>query len=488
MDKRAINQDKEYENKGVLLAVYQAVHHKAMRQLLFLLALVAASLSAVAQCNGDHHVSIYNYEIHPATLTIEAGESVSFRNYGGWHSINGETSYTGDSFDNPVAFGLDANYAFWPFSNCLGTVTFDVPGIYHYEDGVGNNAEDEGMVGTIIVEGAPATSTVVDIVVNSDVHNLLEAAVIEADLAGALSGEGPFTVFAPTDDAFIALATALDATAEDLLALPELADILLYHVVGAQVLSTDLADGATATTLLGEDVTVTINDDGIFINDAQVTVADIVTDNGVVHVIDAVLTPPTPFTVVDVIVESDVHNLLEAAVIEADLAGALAGEGPFTVFAPTDDAFIALATALDVTAEDLLALPELADILLYHVVGAQVLSTDLADGATATTLLGEDVTVSIECDGSIFINDAQVTVADIATDNGVVHVIDAVLLPPPAPADCEDGDCCGEGTVWDAESGTCIVEDDGCPDADGDFVISVGDILIILGYCGHNCD
>ena len=127
-------------------------------------------------------------------------------------------------------------------------------------------------------------------------------------------------------------------------------------MVGAQVLSTDLADGATATTLNGADVTVTINGDGIFINDAQVTVADIVTDNGVVHVIDAVLLPPTEpetTTVVDVIVNSDVHNLLEAAVIEADLAGALSGEGPFTVFAPTDDAFLALAGALNASAEDL---------------------------------------------------------------------------------------------------------------------------------------
>ena len=459
-----------------------------MRYFLTLITLVTVSLSAVAQCNGDHHVSIYNYEIHPATLTIEVGESVSFRNYGGWHSINGETSYTGADFDNPVPFSLPANYTFWPFSNCLGTVTFDVPGVYHFEDGVGDNAEDEGMVGTIIVEGAQ-TSTVVDIVVNSDVHNLLEAAVIAADLAGALSGEGPFTVFAPTDDAFIALATALDLEPTDLLDLDALTDILLYHVVGAEVLSTDLADGATATTLLGEDVTVTINDDGIFINDAQVTVADIIADNGVVHVIDAVLLPPPPpYTVVDVIVQSDVHTLLEAAVIQADLADALSGEGPFTVFAPTDDAFMALAGALGATAEDLLALPELADILLYHVLGAEVLSTDLADGATATTLLGEDVEVSIECDGSIFINDAQVTVADIATDNGVVHVIDAVLLPPDPEAECEDGGCCGSGTVWDAETGTCIVEDDGCPDADGDFIITIGDILIILGYFGHDCD
>ena len=375
------------------------------------------------------------------------------------------------------------------------TVTINGDGIFinDAQVTVADIVTDNGVVHVIdavlLPPTEPETTTVVDVIVNSDVHNILEAAVIEADLAGALSGEGPFTVFAPTDDAFLALAGALNASAEDLLALPELADILLYHVVGAQVLSTDLADGATATTLNGADVTVTINDDGIFINNAQVTVADIVTDNGVVHVIDAVLLVPEPYTVVDVIVNSDVHNILEAAVIEADLAGALSGEGPFTVFAPTDDAFAALAEALNATAEDLLALPELADILLYHVVGAQVLSTDLADGATATTLLGEDVEVSIECDGSIFINDAQVTVADILTDNGVVHVIDAVLLPPAPENDCADGDCCGEGTVWDAELGQCVVDDDGCPqDVDGDFFISVGDVLSILVYFGHNCN
>ena len=277
-----------------------------------------------------------------------------------------------------------------------------------------------------------------------------------------------------------------------MLALDGLADILLYHVIGAQVLSTDLADGATATTLNGADVTVTINDDGIFINDAQVLVADIIADNGVVHVIDAVLLPPTepePYTVVDVIVNSDVHNLLEAAVGAAGLGEALSGDGPFTVFAPTDDAFIALAAALDATAEDLLALDGLADILLYHVVGAQVLSTDLTDGATATTLNGADVEVSFDCEGNIFINDAQVTVADIVTDNGVVHVIDAVLLPPTPENACADGDCCGEGTVWDAELGQCVVEDDGCPaDQDGDLFISIGDILSILVYFGHDCN
>ena len=268
-------------------------------------------------------------------------------------------------------------------------------------------------------------TTVVDIVVNSEAHDTLEAAVIAAGLADDLSGEGPFTVFAPTDDAFKALPAG---TLETLLADPTgtLADILLYHVVGAKAKSTDLSDGQTITTLLGKDITVTINGEGVFINDAKVTVADIEADNGVVHVIDAVLLPPV-VTVVDIIVNSSAHDTLEAAVIAAGLADDLSGEGPFTVFAPTDDAFKALPAG---TLETLLADPTgtLADILLYHVVGAKAKSTDLSDGQTITTLLGKDITVTINGEG-VFINDAKVTVADIEADNGVVHVIDAVLLP-----------------------------------------------------------
>ena len=272
-----------------------------------------------------------------------------------------------------------------------------------------------------------AQTTVVDVVVNSESHTTLEAAVIAAGLAETLAGEGPFTVFAPTDAAFAALPAG---TVEALLADADgaLKDILLYHVLGSKVLSTDLSDGMSATTLLGKDITVTINENGVFINDAQVTVADIETDNGVVHVIDAVLIPAAErTTVVDVVVNSESHTTLEAAVIAAGLAETLAGEGPFTVFAPTDAAFAALPAG---TVEALLADADgaLKDILLYHVLGGKVLSTDLSNGMTATTLLGEDITVTIN-DNGVFINGAKVTVADIETDNGVVHVIDAVITP-----------------------------------------------------------
>ena len=292
-----------------------------------------------------------------------------------------------------------------------------------------------------------AQNTVVDIIVNSTEHDTLEAAVIAAELADDLSGPGPFTVFAPTDAAFAALPSG---TIETLLADPTgtLAQILLYHVVGGQALSTDLSNGQTIATLQGQTVEVTINADGVFINDAQVIVADITATNGVVHVIDAILLPPAPqptTTVVDVIVNSDVHNTLEAAVVAAGLVETLSGTGPFTVFAPTDNAFAALPSG---TVETLLADPTgtLTQILLYHVVGAQALSTDLTNGQTVATLQGQTVTVTINAEG-VFINNAQVTVADIVTDNGVIHVIDAVLLPQ-QPSFVSNGETIGSVDVY----------------------------------------
>jgi len=164
---------------------------------------------------------------------------------------------------------------------------------------------------SLILSISMSAQTVVDVIVDSDDHNTLEAAVIAADLAETLSGDGPFTVFAPTDAAFAALP---EGTVETLLEDPSgaLTDILLYHVIGAQVNSGDLSDGQVATTLNGSDVTVTINDDGVFINNALVTVVDLPATNGVVHVLDAVLLPPTN-TITDIVVASPVHETLEAA-------------------------------------------------------------------------------------------------------------------------------------------------------------------------------
>ena len=373
-------------------------------------------------------VEASNYQYAPADLEIEVGQTVVWVNMGGFHDVNGVTSSIMEEWDNPETFSLGAVNGNMD-GECIGSHTFTVEGTYDYDCSIGSHAAN-GMVATVTVNPAQMSNSVVDIIVNSDDHTLLEAAVGAAGLVDALSGEGPFTVFAPTDDAIVALTEALDITADELLALPNLGDILQYHVVGAEAYSTDLSDEQEIETLLGENVTVSITADGVFINNAQVTGADVAADNGVVHVIDAVLLPPAPptNTVVDIIVNSEDHTLLEAAVGAAGLVDALSAEGPFTVFAPTDDAFTALTEALDVTVDELLAYPLLPAVLQYHVVGAEAYSTDLSDGQEIETLLGEDVTVSITADG-VFINNAQVIVADLAADNGVVHVIDAVLMP-----------------------------------------------------------
>ncbi len=312
------------------------------------------------------------------------------------------------------------------------TITFDGPNVLVNGNQViiADLIADNGVVHVIdvvLLPGSGNPATVVDIIVNSDVHNTLEAAVIAADLAGTLSTDGPFTVFAPTDAAFAALpAGLLDA----LLADPtgELTNILLYHVVGGTALSTDLSDGQTITTLNGQDVTITLNAGNVFVNDAQVIIADLIADNGVVHVIDAVLVPAAlPATVYDIIVASDVHNTLELAINTAGLDGALQEEGPFTVFAPTDAAFAAIPLA---TITALLAdIPALTDALLYHVVAGQSLSTDLSNGQSIETLNTQNVTITIS-GTDVFVNDAQVIVADLLAQNGVVHVIDAVIFGP----------------------------------------------------------
>lgn len=273
--------------------------------------------------------------------------------------------------------------------------------------------------------------TVLDIVVNSPNHTTLETAVIAAGLDGALAGEGPFTVFAPTDAAFGAIDPAvISSLLED--PMGALTDVLLFHVVSGVASSDNISDGLAIGSLLGQNLTFTINDSGVYINDIKVSVANIKADNGIVHVIDEVLIPAAmnkilEGTVLDVVVNSPDHTQLESLVIAAGLDGALSSDGPFTVFAPTDAAFAALPAEV---VNALVADPTgaLANVLLYHVLSGVAESGSLSDGQRFATLQGTNVTVTINGDGA-FINNAKVTVADIHTDNGVVHVIDAVMVP-----------------------------------------------------------
>ena len=282
---------------------------------------------------------------------------------------------------------------------------------------------------------APAPGTIVDIAVADGRFETLVAALGAADLVDALSGEGPFTVFAPTDDAFAALP---EGTVEGLLEdIPALTAILLYHVVAGDVKAADVVTLDSAETLQGAALSISVEGDVVRINGAQVVIADIEASNGTIHVIDAVLLPPAPEdsaaqaegpgTIVDIALADGRFKTLVAAVQAADLADVLSGEGPFTVFAPTDDAFAALPEG---TVEGLLEdIPALTDILLYHVVAGDVKAADVVTLDSAETLQGGLLTITVEGD-VVRINGAQVVIADIEASNGTIHVIDAVLLPP----------------------------------------------------------
>jgi len=272
---------------------------------------------------------------------------------------------------------------------------------------------------------------IVDTAVADGRFKTLAAALGAAGLVDTLQGAGPFTVFAPTDEAF----AKLPAGTIDELLKPEnkqkLTDILLYHVVSGKVMAADVTSLTSATTVLGKDVTVKVDMGSVYINDAKVIITDIETSNGVIHVIDSVLLPPADKAdIVDTAVADGRFKTLAAALTAAGLVDTLKGAGPFTVFAPTDEAFAKLPAG---TLDELLK-PEnkqkLTDILLYHVVSGNVMAADVVKLTSAPTVLGQNVTITIK-DGKVFLNETvQVIITDIETSNGVIHVIDAVLLPP----------------------------------------------------------
>jgi uncharacterized surface protein with fasciclin (FAS1) repeats len=272
-------------------------------------------------------------------------------------------------------------------------------------------------------EPMPEMLDIVDTAVADGRFTTLVAAVEAAGLVDALKADGPLTVFAPTDDAFAALP---EGTVEALLAdIPTLTDILLYHVVGGQVMAEQVVELTQAMTLQGQYVNIQVMDGKVMIDNAEVIITDIETSNGVIHVIDAVILPESR-DIVDIAVEDGRFTTLVAALQAAGLVDALKADGPLTVFAPTDDAFAALPEG---TVEALLAdIPALTDILLYHVVDGKVMAADVVELTNALTLQGQYVDVQV-MDGKVMIDNAQVIITDIETSNGVIHVIDAVILP-----------------------------------------------------------
>jgi transforming growth factor-beta-induced protein len=276
------------------------------------------------------------------------------------------------------------------------------------------------------------TQSIVDIATSNDDFSILVDALAKADLVTALQGDGPFTVFAPTNSAFETLFEALDVNGIEDLSAEALTPILLYHVVAAKAMSTDLSTGYYETISTGTPdskgmvIYAEVNNGVMINNSAMVTSADIEATNGVVHVIDEVILPPT---VVDLAIQNANFSILVEAVVKAGLVEALSAEGPFTVFAPTNAAFEAAFEALDIKGLEDLSADALIPILTYHVVADNVLASEVASGMVPTLNTDSNISISVTEQGVVLDNTANVIATDVQGSNGVIHVIDNVILP-----------------------------------------------------------
>jgi uncharacterized surface protein with fasciclin (FAS1) repeats len=273
--------------------------------------------------------------------------------------------------------------------------------------------------------------------------SVLGEAIEAAGLETTLRGAGPFTVFAPTNEAFTALLSDLNLTKAQLLADKALlTSVLTYHVLGSKVVSTAVPLGQPITTLQKGIFKAEASGGSLKITDGRNRVSNVVTadvgaQNGVVHIIDKVLLPADKNVVQTAIALSTApqpqFTILVEAIVAADLQNTLSGAGPFTVFAPTDAAFAALLTELSITKEALLANKTLlTKVLTYHVVPGLVLKAQVPVGSAITTVQGETFTVN----AALAITDqrsrsANIISTDVLTSNGVIHVIDKVILPQP---------------------------------------------------------
>ncbi len=282
-----------------------------------------------------------------------------------------------------------------------------------------------------IVEKPNSEKTVAEIAADDDQFSTLVGALDRVNLVSVLNGDGPFTVFAPTNAAFDKLGVDLSTLSDE-----ALTEILLYHVfVGDDILAADIAEGQTYlgtaanTGPNGTNLSMLVEKtaSGVSINGStNVTATDIAGMNGVIHVVDAVIMP------MDIVGHAAANSNFTSLVAtlgaaSGDLVNVLSDDGPFTVFAPVNGAFDAISEVAATLSAD-----QLAAVLTYHVAAGNVTSSDLTDAMSVTTVNGETFTVNL--DGGASITDARgntvnIVLTDVQATNGIIHVLDAVILP-----------------------------------------------------------
>ena len=438
-----------------------------MRSILLFLSLIIEMPLIFAQCDADHIVILNNFEFVPSELVIVPGESVAFINIEGIHNLNGiNNSITGDYFNNPVDYFLDDTTG-TPEGVCMGIIEFDTPGIYNFDSSYGFDAQS-GMSLTINSDAFVLEDLFAELGTLDSVSIWQSQYAFQAYTSSYLNGDGPYTIFVPNDDAVANILNVLSIGQFGIFDLPNFGEILEYHIAEGLYFEDDLYDGLMLTSAQGQELTITENESGFLVDNAQIVNSNYTAYNGVIHIIDQCLAPSSSpeSTVMQIIADSPNHEILEEAILALGLDDELSslvildndgvgldyGPGPWTIFAPTDEAFELFTEEMGWTIYDLIESQSLSNIINQHIVNGCVddfnfpyeideycyeginnplLSTDL-EFNIATNLDSESLQFIVN-ENSISVvgqqNTVEIIVTDLVAYNGVVHVIDAVITP-----------------------------------------------------------
>ena len=420
-----------------------------------------------AQCDADHNVILNNFEFVPSELVIEPGESVAFINIEGIHNLNGvNNSITGDYFNNPVDYFLNDTTG-TPEGVCMGIIEFDLPGIYNFDSSYGFDAQ-AGMTLTINSDAFVLEDLFAELGALDSISIFQSQYAFQSYTSSFLNGDQPYTIFVPNDEAIADILETLSIGQFNIFDLPDFGEILEYHIAEGLYFEDDLFNGLTLTSAQGQELTITQNGNAFFVNNALIVNSNYTAYNGVIHIIDQCLAPSSSpeANVMQIIADSPNHEILEEAISIIGLADELSslittldqdgigldyGPGPWTVFAPTDEAFELFTEEMGWTLNDLMESQFLSNIINQHIVNGCVDEYNLSYEIDETCfelnspLLSNDlefnIATNLDSESLQFIvnenfisvvgqqNTVEIIVSDLIAYNGVVHVIDAVIMP-----------------------------------------------------------
>jgi uncharacterized surface protein with fasciclin (FAS1) repeats len=331
------------------------------------------------------------------------------------------------------------------------SISFQVDQVVNATDVSAADLEASNGVLHLLDEVVAVTDGIYQWLDASTQHNYLTTAVNFLGLDGAFSAIGAGTIFAPTDGAILAYADANDLSIFDIVYNPDFLDALLVHSVGSAALTSgDLLAAGNVTADSGDELFITSSEGAVYVNAAEVTIADNFTQNGVVHVVNEIIMPTNFLS--DAIADAGL-TLLDTLLTLTGIIDELSVPANYTVFAPTDSAIMAFLEVEELTLDELLLdVDGLTEGLLLHVVDDLLASTDLQDGDQLMTLAGDAILVEV-AEGSVMVGGATVVQADILADNGILHLMGAVLTP--YIEGCTDEDACNYDDDATVDDGSC---------------------------------